>query len=401
MVNYDNLKTPFYRFNASVLDAELASLESAVAEFWPHTVVGYSVKTNSLPFLACHLRRRGVWAEVVSADEYDMVRACGYGSDAIVCNGPIKSEELLEKLLGEHTLTHLDSQAEVERVERIARADSRRELAVGLRVNIDLEPFFPGESNAGAEGSRFGFSVESGEFGAAVERLKALRNVKIESLHLHLSTRTRSVEIYRKLAEIFADVVRDFGLEEVRYFDIGGGFFGGMPDKPSWRDYLKGISETLRARGFDDGTLTLVLEPGVSLLAGALSYFMRIVDVKRTSHGVFAVADGSRIHVDPLFHKSSYFYEREGDVAAEVLPRQTLAGFTCLENDRFFTLENAPALCVGELIRFDKVGAYTNTFSPLFISYFPPVYRFDEEGRCETLRERWSAKEFVQLSKID
>lgn len=85
------MKTPYYVFDKAELLNELGKLNEAIKLNWPQTIVAYSVKTNSLPFLAKTLNENGVYAEVVSEDEYDMVSLCGYSPSNIICNGPVKS----------------------------------------------------------------------------------------------------------------------------------------------------------------------------------------------------------------------------------------------------------------------------------------------------------------------
>lgn len=82
------------------------------------------------------------------------------------------------------------------------------------------------------------------------------------------------------------------------------------------------------------------------------------------------------------------------------LEKQIVVGFTCLEYDNIMVLENHQEVFVGDRFRFDKLGAYTLTLSPLFISYFPAVYVLNEDETVLCVRERWTAKEFVQASLI-
>ena len=71
-----------------------------------------------------------------------------------------------------------------------------------------------------------------------------------------------------------------------------------------------------------------------------------------------------------------------------------------LEKMKKANAENQQEVSVGDRFRFDKLGAYTLTLSPLFISYFPAVYVLNEDGSLQCVRERWTAKEFVQASLI-
>ena len=73
------------------LENELTKLNEAAKEYWQNTITAYSVKTNSLPYLASFFSKHNVYAEVVSQDEFEMVKLCGYTEDNVVCNGPVKT----------------------------------------------------------------------------------------------------------------------------------------------------------------------------------------------------------------------------------------------------------------------------------------------------------------------
>lgn len=399
-MNIKNIQTPFFVLDRKVMTDEVQKLNNAIANYWPNTIPAYSVKTNSLPYLAKMLNELGIYAEVVSQDEYEMVRLCGYTPDKIVCNGPVKTRAFVADLMEHHVLLNIDSHIELKYAIDYARANTNDRYGVGLRVNVDIEKYFPSESKAGDQGSRFGFCMENDELSDAISLLRSCNNIFINGLHLHVSTSTRKVEIYEWLSCLFADIVNRYCLNEIEYFDIGGGFFGGMPNRPGWNEYMSAIANVLLNKGFKSDKLAIILEPGVSLLAGAFSYYASVVDVKQTNRSRFIVTDGSRIHIDPFFHKTSYFYKHISDIKKSCLDKQIVVGFTCLEYDNIMVLENYQEVSVGDRFRFDKLGAYTLTLSPLFISYFPAVYVLNEDESVQCVRGRWTAKEFVQTSLV-
>lgn len=394
----ENIKTPYFVLDCKVMTDEVDNCKRAIATHWPNTIIAYSVKTNSLPYLAKMLNEQGVYAEVVSEDEYEMVSLCGYHPENIVCNGPVKSREFVARLMDNRVMINMDSHVELEYAIAHAKANPSKSFKVGLRVNVDIEKYFPSESKAGDQGSRFGFCMENDELKDAILLLKECGNIEINGLHLHVSTSTRKVEIYEWLAGSFSQLVKQYSLTAIEYFDIGGGFFGGMPNKPGWNDYISAVAKILTNNGFKSESLTLILEPGVSLLAGAFSYYASVIDVKQTNRSRFVVTDGSRIHIDPFFHKTSYFYEHLTESCNPEIDKQIVVGFTCLEYDNIMTLENKPEIKIGDVFRFDKLGAYTITLSPLFISYFPAVYVREENDSLTCVRKKWTANEFVQTS---
>lgn len=397
------LHTPFFLFDENHLAAQVTLIHKAFEKYWSNGLVAYSVKTNSLPYLAKVLHKCGVAAEVVSEDEYDLVnKVTQFGGENIVCNGPIKHDSWIKKILTQKCYLNIDSKNELVLVEKYARQHPDDIIKVGLRVNNDIEDIFPNASTAGANGSRFGFSYETGELEYAIDFLRKIKTIKITGLHLHISTNLRSLAVYQYIVNKFDEIVRRYSLNDIEYLDAGGGFYGEVPHKPQWEDYISTISEELFKRGYNPDRLKLIIEPGVSLLSGCFSYYTQVEDVKDTPRSHFVVLDGSRNHIDPLMHKTikSYFYSIEQQEPTSIFNcPQILVGYTCLEYDSFFELVKEKQLKVGDIIRFDKVGAYTLTFSPLFISWFPTVYSINN-GHISIVRERWTVDEVLQKSKI-
>ncbi|MDE7319533.1 MAG: pyridoxal-dependent decarboxylase, partial [Lachnospiraceae bacterium] len=151
---------------------------------------------------------------------------------------------------------------------------------------------------------------------------------------------------------------------------------------------------------YDPDRTTLILEPGTSLICPPVEYVTSVTDIKETSRNYFVTTDGSRIHVDPLMTKKSYFYhiESRGQEGQQGrLKKQVICGFTCMENDRLFELRDASALQEGDRIIYEKVGAYTMCLSPLFIGYFPAVY-LEDQGKVLCIRQKWNVDEYVKKS---
>lgn len=395
--------TPFYLFDIDHLNNQISCVKNAFNKYWNNYAIAYSVKTNSLPSVCKQmLSYENVMAEVVSEDEYDLVRNIGFESNNIVCNGPVKRDNWLNMIINSHSLLNIDSKSELLFLHDYALRHPSEIVKVGIRINNNIENLFPNASTAGTDGSRFGFSSESGELSAAINLLSSCNNIKIVGLHLHTSTNLRSIEIYEYICERFCDIQTHFCLDDIEYFDVGGGFYGEISEKPQWNDYIKAISLKLKKNGYCPEKIKLIIEPGVSLLSGCFSYYTRVIDVKDTAHMRFVQLDGSRLHVDPWMHKTihNYFYSIEhSNSLSQSIPIQTLVGNTCLEYDKFFTLLGHTELSKNDLVRFDRIGAYTITLSPLFITWFPKVFQISGNN-IDTARGRWTTKELLQKSNI-
>lgn len=402
-MQYNQLETPCYVIHKKELGQGIELLKTALAEHWDHAVVGYSFKTNALPWALAQMKTAGFYAEVVSEDEYDLARYLGF--DQIIYNGSVKGKRTFFHALKNGALVNLDAWRELDWLEE----SGYKNVTVGLRVNFDLESMCPGETSAGEAGGRFGFSYETGELEAAVRRLRTM-GVKLSGLHLHASTRTRSVQVYRALARMACRLQREYKLD-LAYVDIGGGYFGGMENKPKFPDYMKAVREELSAAFAPEKTM-LVVEPGTSLITPPVEYVTTVIDCKDTYAGRFVTTDGSRSDIDPLHGKSSYFHkilyqgqsgqhmtELSYDVPPErkKMEKQVVCGFTCMENDRLFTMEAQAGLCPGDRIVYQKVGGYTMCLTPLFIRFFPAVY-VEDNGVCACVREHWTAEDYVRKS---
>ena len=84
------LPTPFFRIREQDLLYDISLLKEALSKNWGSYIMGYSVKTNSLPWLLCYLKNQGFYAEVVSKTEYDLALRLGFPAHHMIYNGPIK-----------------------------------------------------------------------------------------------------------------------------------------------------------------------------------------------------------------------------------------------------------------------------------------------------------------------
>ena len=393
LIKQYNLETPYFLIDKKELRNNICDLKNALECYWSNYIIGYSFKTNSLPWLIDYFKDEDFYAEVVSDDEYQLALAMEYEKYKIVYNGPQKSKNTFLEAIRNGCIVNIDSQRELSWLEDLDDL-SNRKYEVGIRVNFELERHCPNESAMGSEGCRFGFCYENGELKKAIDYIGTLNHVSLVGIHLHCSTKTRSLNIYRAISKVACEIKRVYTLN-LKYIDIGGGFFGGLKDKPQFSDYLEVIESEL-GEEFDKDNTVLIIEPGTSLVSSPFRFVTSVIDVKKTTANNFVVTDGSRINIDPLFNKSRYFFniENKYNHPRKVIKSQVISGFTCMEDDRLFKLENHPQLLVGDKVIYEKVGAYTICLSPLFIKYFPDVYVKDEED-VYNVRERWTAIDYL------
>lgn len=390
-----NLKTPCFIINENELKKNIDSMHSALKKTWDNYIIGYSYKTNSLPWIIEYFKKNSVYAEVVSDLEYNLAKKINYDSKRIIFNGPNKGKKTFINALKEGAIINIDSSREID---WLSDKEFNKNIKVGIRVNFDLEKECPNETAMGLDGGRFGFSLENGSFNKAVKRINNIKNVKVVGIHLHNSTKTRSLKIYKTLAKK-ANEIADMFDYELEYIDIGGGFFGGLETKPSYYEYMKTIADEL-SKKFDKNKTKLIVEPGASIIASPISFLCEVIDVKDTYAKRIVTVNGSRNNIDPLMRKESYFLDLLIEKERKSLKEQIICGYTCMENDRLLAIRDNNELLVGDKLLFNKVGSYTMCLSPLFIEYFPIVYLKNDKGEFICVREKWTVDEYIQKSTI-
>ena len=392
------LQTPYFVIDEPVLQRYYDMLTDSLQQNWGNYLVGYSFKTNSLPWLVSFVKGKGAYAEVVSEDEYSLAKYLGFTDREIVYNGPYKGETSFRAVLLAGGYVNLDSRQELQWLSRLAAEYPDTAFQVGIRANFNLEQMCPGETTMGEVSGRFGFCYETGKFAQAVADIRNLPNVKIAGLHLHSSSKSRSVNIFRSIARMACRLQEEFQFS-LDYVDLGGGYCGGMEGRPEYPDYFPVVASEL-SRCFTPDKTKIIVEPGISLISKCTTFVTSVFDTRDIKGTRYVMTDGIRFFIDPTMIKSSHLFHLQYKDSADnrpVMDSQVISGFTCMEVDRLFTHKNQPELIPGDRIIYENVGGYTMSLNPLFIQYFPAVY-VKNQVEMKLVRQKWTPVEYVQGS---
>ncbi len=387
------LETPYFLLDLQRLENNLQTMRTAFRSLWPKFEIGYSFKTNNLPWIASWMKEQGIFAEVVSTPEYELAKYVGYEDSRIIINGPNKGYKAVKNILKADGIVNLDSFEEIAYIR-----DNILELGaieIGIRINFDLEAVCPGETIPGNESGRFGFNVENGDFQRAIEMLQSLPQVTIAGLHGHHSTRTKSLKLFRAITTQICECAKL--LPKLKYVDMGGCMFGDKPGAPTFNQYAETIVSVLNEYGISKN-VTLYMEPGAALIASPFSYICKVIATKDIKDTRLVFTDGSIKHIAPQMNSVKFFSTMKTEKQNKV-PRQVVTGYSCIEMDRFLELLDANELSVGDEIAIHNTGAYSMVLSPLFIEYFPSVIVRDGDNYI-VAREKWGTNEFVQKNHL-
>lgn len=357
----------FYLFYPERFVENLKCLSEGLVSYYPKSRLAYAYKANYMPILGDYLNQNGCWGEVVSGMEYDIARLCLPG-ERLIFNGPCKSVDDINKAIKEGSIVNLDSFYELDLLKSVV--ELHQQVSIGLRVNFDI----------GTGKSRFGFNVENGDFMKAVNELQSLCNVSLVSLHSHFTTKQRSLELFERRVNGMIDVFESVPeKDKIAYMNIGGGFFGPISEAakknfsnspPTFEEYASLIGKAFFNHFGNDGPY-LFVEPGISMIANAMDFVVKALDMRDSNGRDLLTVDGS---VNNLYPTGSKYTPDYSVVSQKDRKPMTcdIVGYTCMEHDVLMESVDITAR-PGDYIVFHNRGAYSNVYKPPFIKSAPPI----------------------------
>lgn len=395
-------KTPLYVYDMDAAIAQARALRAAL----PSCVdLLYCAKANANKAVLAGFMPEVAGLDISSAGELDLAVAVGWSPSVMSFAGPGKSEDELERAISKdlHVLS-IESVTELRRASAIATRLGKTQK-VTLRVNPASAPKeFP--MKMGGLPSQFGVPEEQAEEAMA----EALRTKGIEVVGVHVFSGTNClepkaiVENARGTLAIAERLVEKFALEP-EIVNLGGGF--GVPYFPGQEamDVAalgKAVGETVLA--FQESRprfakTRFLLELGRFMIAEFGVYVTRVLDVKETRGKRFAILDGGMHHCFPATGNFGQVIKKNFPVvnasrSGDGLPHEVV-GPLCTPIDSMARAIELSRAEIGDLVVFDRCGAYSYAASPLlFLSHDTPPELVLHEGKVALVRPRRPASYF-------
>ena len=361
----------FYIIEPNSFSENYTSLLSSFRKYYHNTHIGYSYKTNYLPYYCKMIGNLGGYAEVVSDFEYSLAIKYGVHPAKIIVNGPYKKQKDLHRYLLNQSIVNLDSFYEIENLLALAESNPNEKYSVGVRCNFAV---------AESQISRFGFDVENEDVIVALRSLANVSNIEIKGLHCHYpnrdldSFRIRISELL-KLSETLLSATPE-------YLDIGGGYFGKMekslaqqfkgdiPDFAQYGEIIGSKIDDYYAGYKPSDKPKLFIEPGSAIVANTIKYIVKILDIKNIRGQDIAMTTGSRFNMgmfsSPIVLPMKRYSKYAGELSSSNFKSIHISGYTCIEND-YLAMDYSGPLKVGDYLEFSNVGSYSLVFKPPFI----------------------------------
>jgi diaminopimelate decarboxylase len=345
--------TPLYLYSRAAVESAYRRYALAFAPV-PHRI-HYAMKANASGGLLRLLRALGAGVDVVSGFELLAARRAGFRPRDVVFAGVGKTEA--EIALGlEHDILHFNVESE-EEIHRIGGAAARRGAVarVSLRVNPDIDPKSHPYISTGLRENKFG--IDLAQAPEILERARSLSGVRVVGLQCHIGSQITDVAplgaAARALAELSRHLMRSgMALETL---DLGGGLGVGYEGTPVPGPEVLAAEVLPALVGLP---LTVLLEPGRSLVAGAGILVTRVLYVKENRGKRFVIVDaGMNDLLRPALYQAHHRIEPVGGNESPS-SRVDVVGPVCETGDFLARDRELPEVGAGDLLAVRDTGAY-------------------------------------------
>ncbi|HMA90244.1 MAG TPA: diaminopimelate decarboxylase [Burkholderiales bacterium] len=387
--------TPCYVYSRAAIEVAYSEFSRALAA--RDALICYSVKANSNLAVLSLMARLGAGFDIVSGGELARVLAAGGDAGRTLFSGVGKSEREIEQaLLAGVLCLNLESEAELARVDAVARRLGRR-APVAFRVNPDVDPKTHPYISTGLRRNKFGVPYEEAErLYASASRLSA---IEVRGIGCHvgsqLTDRAPFVAAVERLVALAARI--EAAGVRLGHIDVGGGIGIRYRDENPQpiADFVAGAVAALRGR-----RETLIFDPGRSIVGNAGVLLTRVEYVKPGPAKNFLVVDAAmndllRPALYDAWHEIRPVRESRAGTSAELYD---VVGPVCESGD-FLARERRLTAREGDLLAVMSAGAYGMSMSSNYNSRPRAAEVLVEGGQAHLVRSRETIENLFALER--
>lgn len=385
--------TPLYMYDFDYISNRYTTLKDAFAG--KKSIINYAVKANSNLSVIAHLAKLGAGADCVSIGEVRRALEAGVDKYKIIFSGVGKrDDEIREALKNDILLLNLESEAEMQRVELVAK-ELNKKARISIRVNPNIDPQTHPYISTGLHENKFGVELDMAKrmyiFANKSEFLDPI------GIHFHIGSQLTKLEPIREACMIVADLVRSLKAIkiDIKFFDVGGGIGVVYSDEVT-------ISETAYTQAIFEATkgldVTLLCEPGRYMVANAGAFFTKVLYEKANSDKRFVIVDGA---MNDLLRPSLYnaYHKIEAVMVEGEKTSADVVGPVCESGDFLGKGVQLPALNHNDLLIVHSAGAYGFTMASNYNTRGKSAEVALEGGNDRLIRKRETYEDQVRLER--
>jgi diaminopimelate decarboxylase len=382
--------TPTYVYSQHTIAENFSAYTSALAG--REHLVCYAVKANSNLAVLQTIAQLGGGFDIVSQGELQRVLAAGGDASKVVFSGVAKTETEMRFALNQGIKCfNLESPAELDRLNQVA-ADMGVVAPVSVRVNPDVDAKTHPYISTGLKQNKFGINIE--EAPAIYQRAASLPNIAVVGVDCHIGSQLTETAPFLDALDrllVLIDELAQAGIH-LHHIDLGGGlgvcYQSEQP--PAIADY---IGELLARLG--DRKLTIMFEPGRSIVANAGALLTKVEFLKHGSEKNFAIIDAG---MNDMIRPSLY------QAWLDILPvtqrdepshSYDVVGPVCETGD-FLGKDRELSIAEGDFLAVAGSGAYGFTMSSNYNSRGRAAEVMVVDGRAHEVRRRETFDDLIR-----
>lgn len=386
--------TPCYVYSRQRIEENWLAYDRAFVDH-PRAIC-YAVKANGNLAVLKVLADLGSSFDIVSVGELQRVKAAGGDLKKVVFSGVGKTmEEIRVSIESKVACIDVESVEELYRVSVVAM-ELGCSAPVALRVNPDVDPNTHPYIATGLKTTKFGVDIQQAL--SIYEQAKDLAGIDIRGIACHIGSQIMDPGPLLESFNLLLDLVEQLlqrGIE-ISHLDIGGGLgieyeSGRSPDKAK---FVESLVTAMHDRGM---RLSIVMEPGRSIVADAGVLLTQVEYVKHNQEKNFVIVDAAMndlirpalyqawhdiVPIDESKQSSEKIYDVVGPVCetADVLGK-----------DRTFSISP------GDLLAIKDTGAYCAVMASNYNSRTRPAEVMVDGDRFQIVRQRESLPDLYAL----
>ena len=379
--------TPLYVYSKSaVLDA--FNVYQTILQDTPHLVC-YALKANANLAIIELLAQAGAGFDIVSGGELARVLAAGGDPHKVIYSGVGKTaKEIACALENEIHCFNVESIPELDRIQEVA-ASLNKIAPISVRVNPNVDAKTHPYISTGLKNNKFGVTYE--DCVALYQRAQSLPNIKITGIDCHIGSQITQASPYLDAADKILDLVEKLHNQGIHleHIDFGGGIGVRYEDTDTpidMKHLILSLKEKLHARGF--GHLTMVFEPGRSIVANAGCLLMQTQYIKKTDVKNFLITDASMAEMarPALYEAWMPVYETTKHSDREMQTFEVV-GPVCESSD-WLAKDRQLAVEVGDYLAMMVAGAYGMSMASNYNARPRPAELMIDGEMVHVIRER-------------
>jgi len=382
-------QTPCYIYSQAIIAANINAYNEALNG--REHLVCYAVKANSNIAVLSEVAKLGAGFDIVSKGELQRVLAAGGDANKVIFSGVAKTEDEMRFALEQGIKCfNLESPAELDRLNKVA-AEMGVVAPISVRVNPDVDAKTHPYISTGLKQNKFGINIE--EAPDIYRRAATMANIAITGVDCHIGSQLTETAPFLDALDRLLNLIDGLAADgiTIHHLDLGGGLGVCYNDEqpPAIGDYIAAILAKL-----GDRPLSLMFEPGRSIVANAGILLTKVEFLKPGSEKNFAIIDAG---MNDLIRPSLYHAwmnilptsQRDGDKAC-----YDVVGPVCETGD-FLGKDRDLCIEAGDILAVSGAGAYSFTMSSNYNSRCRPPEVMIKGGKAHLVRRRETFNDLI------